>query len=678
MTIQGGGESRAMRFMPRMNNGFLLRRVVLVLVLLPLLAAMAWAGEPTDGQGNVGRTSYATLPFSDQIYAPCWGCSPYLVPGQLYFSANPASIFNNASSMLAARYGSAAMEASGVVPSAGAQRWEDTYDASFPVGTFPNAPSWLASDATSGGFPSDAAFVAWRNFITNHPQYWDVAYDGGTMPEQAGYFRAWGGQWGHISPLTPLDAVDCPPGMASCTYGDLFAYQWAQTSGLSGGYGVTMADFTESQPVQSSNSHDFNPRIVAAFAAATGLAVPSGSTAAQAQWIVANAQTAWNDYLSQGYGKFFAALAARMGAATGRQALLVAGGSVTPSWRRWVGTDQRILAQYVNPANYLCLWDEQVIQVGRGGGPQPAPVMQELAGFAVAAAREPLMRNGASLEADDAAYWAAISSYYPTLSASAQTEIGYKLLKRLWLWSAWAHIADRNGMVRRAMAFAARDYWDAGTLTALNPLTKLIQTIMPTQPFGPALYYSTAVERTLEQQSAAAVGVGGTVNVYLNNPVLQTFIDSGGVVGYYVSDAALPKIVKGHADAPSAWIVLNADGTLPASERNQLAAIAPIVTSRAALASLPNQPLAFTGGLTGFGFYDQNHRLIVVVSNPSSNATAGTLTGMMNLTHLSGTSYTATEMFTGATTHITAAGNRASVPLSVARWDTQVFAITSP
>ena len=46
-----------------------------------------------------------------------------------------------------------------------------------------------------------------------------------------------------------------------------------------------------------------------------------------------------------------------------------------------------------------------------------SPPMQELAGFVIAAAREPLMRNGANLEADDPAYWSAIAQFYPSLSS---------------------------------------------------------------------------------------------------------------------------------------------------------------------------------------------------------------------------------------------------------------------
>jgi hypothetical protein len=653
------------------------RRGLTAALLLTSVAAPAVAAEPTDGQGNLGRTSYRTLPFVSNVYANCWACSAYLEPGELYFQSNPNSFFNNAATMATARYGAAGQEAAGVLPTGNQQRWEDTYAASFPVGTFPKAPANVASDEESGNFASDGAFVAWRDFITNHPQYWDTAFDGGTMPSESTYFRAWGGQWGFISPLTPLDAADCPTGMTSCTWGDVFATRWAQTSVLSGGYNIALSDFGDSLPDRTSNVHDFNPRIVAKFAATSGLAVPSGSVSTQASWIVTNATPAWNDFLAQGYATFFNTLSNTIGAATGKQSLVIDQCGWSPSYRRWFGTDQRIIAKTIGPARYLCIWDDQMIQSGRYG-PIVRPPMQEVAGYVLAAAREPLIRNGGNIEADDSNYWSAISTFYPSLSATDQKEVGYKLLKRLWLWSSWAHIADRSGQVRRALAFTSRDYWDAGTLTALDPMTTLIQTIVPTRPFGPAIYYSVAVERAHEQQQGSSQGAGGAIYWYLAPEILQRFTDSGGVGGYFVSDAALGRIIRGSANAPSAWVVLDAGNDLPRSERKRLASIAPVVSSAAQLASLPNQPLSFTGGLTGFGFYDQTHRLIIVVTNPSTQPGAAAVSGTIKLAGLGGASLTATDLFSKAASSVSITGGHASLPVTLARWDTRAFVLTQP
>jgi hypothetical protein len=322
----------------------------------------------------------------------------------------------------------------------------------------------------------------------------------------------------------------------------------------------------------------------------------------------------------------------------------------------------------------MCIWDDQVIQLGRSG-PLANPPIGELAGYVLAAAREPAIRNGADLEADDAAYWSAIARFYPGLAAAAQQEVGLKLLKRLWVWSAWAHIADRSGKVRRALAFASRDYWDAGSLARLGPVAGLIHSIVPAHPFGAALYYSAAVERQVETIGAAAAAPGGVPETYLMPPVLQRFLDGGGSVGYYVSDAALP-FISGDA-APSAWVVLGAGDLLPSGERGALEAMAPVVTSAAALAALPNQPLRMSQGLAGFGFVSQTGQLIVVVSNPGTSAAAGDVTGMIKVLQAASGKYVVTELQSGARSAVQQADGAVSWKVDVARWDTQIFSVQS-
>jgi len=622
---------------------------------------------------TVGKTSYVSLPFVSQIYRPCWDCTFNQDPAQLFFSANPDSPFLNDALMAKVRALSAAQSAQGIVPTAGMQRWEDTYEASFPAGTFAGEPAWIQADRAHGKFPSLPEFVAWRDFIAARPQYADVAFDGGTMPPQPGYFRSWGAQWGYISPLTPMDNADCPPSRPqNCSWGDAFAYRWAETSERTGGYGIQLSDFTDGQPYQNT-LHDLNPRIVAAFAnTLPGKAAPGDSAPQQAAWINKNAYSAWTDFLDQGYAAFYATLAHDVQVATGHAALLIGQCGVSPSFKRTEAVDERIMAKVLSPDNFMCAWDDQVIQVGRGG-PLADPPMDELAGYILAAAREPLVRNGANLEADDAAYWSAIASFYPGLSAAAQQEVGLKLLKRLWVWSAWAHIADRNGEPRRALAFASRDYWDVGSLSRIGPAATLIHTIVPAHPFGAALYYSVAVERATETAAAAATPPGGVPATYLMPAMLQGFLDGGGTVGYYVSDAALPAL--GSANAPAAWVVLGAGAHLPESERTALQALAPIVTSAAQLAALPHLPLRISSGLAGFGFVSTAGLVTVVVSNPSSSASAGSVAGTVTVAEAKPGQYVVTELQTGATTVVTQANGHIAWPVDVSRWDTAIFSI---
>jgi len=651
------------------------------LLLAAFLAPQAWArqaaaSEPMSAQGEVGNTSYTSLPFQAQVYDLCFNCSPDLEPAELFFDANPKSPFSDPAKMAQTRQDVAGKEKEGVVPSAGIQRWEATFAASFPKGAFAGEPDWVGADRDKG-LDRMPEFAAWRDWIAAHPQYLDVAADGGTVPAA---FRAWGGSWGHISPLTPLDAKDCPPDIAAgCDWGDAYAWRWARSSAKTGAYRLILSDFSDSQPGFAANVHDFNPRIVAAFVAAgtpyeAGLSDMS-PVADRANWIVASHFNAWNDFNAAGYAKFYAALAARVGAATGRKALIVDQCGLTPAARRLFGTDARIVAKAMSPQNYVCMWDDHVIQADRTG-PIATPPIQELAGFVLAAAREPQVRNGANLEADDEAYWTAIAKFYPTLDPTAQHEVGQKLLKRLWIWSAWAHIADRSGKVRRAIAFASRDYWDGGKLTALDPMTSIIRSVVPTRPFGPALYYSAAVERAVEQTEAKKVGTRDMeIATYLPARDLQALIDGGAPVGYYVSDAALPALGKN--SAPSAWIVPGAEGLLPPAEQAALQAVAPVTSSADALAALPDQPLKLSKGLAGFGFYDATGKLVLVISNPATTPDAKAISGTVQLAKLDAADGTRQlrNLLTGAIQPVTVSMHAATFPVEVARWDTIVLSL---
>jgi hypothetical protein len=639
----------------------------------------ASASEPMSAEGDVGETSYTNLPFQKQVYDLCFNCSPDLEPAELFFQANPKSPFNDSAKMAQTREDATAKEKAGTIPSAGIQRWEATFAASFAKGTFASEPDWVDADRDKG-FSHMPEFIAWRDWIAGHPQYLDMAADGGTMPVA---FRAWGGSWGHISPLTPLDANDCPPdARGGCDWGDAYAWRWALSSAKTGAYGLILSDFSDSQPGFASNVHDFNPRIVAAFVAAgvpyDGDVSASSPLPDKANWIVSSHYDRWNDFIATGYAKFYAALIARVGAATGKKALIVDQCGLTSAARRLFGIDARIVVQQLPPRNYLCMWDDHVIQADRAG-PIVSPPIQELAGFVLAAAREPLIRNGANLEADDEAYRTAIAKFYPALSSQDQREVGDRLLKRLWIWSTWAHIADRSGKVRRAIAFASRDYWDGGSLAALDPLAKVLRSTVPARPFGPALYYSVAVERAIEQAAARKAGTrDDEIQTYLPAADLQELIDGGMPVGYYVSDAALGAIGKdGARNAPSAWIVPDGVGLLPPAEQTALQTVAPVATSAETLAELPDQPLKLPKGLSGFGFYDAGGALILVIGNPDTGPDAKSVSGTVQLAQLEGADgiRQVRNPLTGTSRQIAVSGHSAALPVNVARWDTIILSL---
>ena len=212
------------------------------------------------------------------------------------------------------------------------------------------------------------------------------------------------------------------------------------------------------------------------------------------------------------------------------------------------------------------------------------------------------------------------------------------------------------------MGFMSRDYWDGGTIDAT--VTRLIRTVVPTKPFGYALYYSTAAERAME----AKVPTSGDLNAtYMNPDILMNVKNGGGGVNYYVATAGLAKLQA--ASKPAAWLVL--DGTLSAAELDKLKAVAPVLTSLAAAKAYAKAPLTYSAGLTGTGFYDQNNRLIVTATNQSKAAVNGKIT----LKTLPAGTYGATDLFTNATVKFTVTAAGGALPLAVARWDTRAFAI---
>jgi hypothetical protein len=317
------------------------------------------------------------------------------------------------------------------------------------------------------------------------------------------------------------------------------------------------------------------------------------------------------------------------------------------------------MANVVGTANYICIWDDQTMQVGRSG----QSMIWGIGGMVLAAAREPDIRNGANLSADDDEFWRATATFWPNLSTADQHERGLKELKRVWLETAWSQVATREGTSRRAMAFMSRDYWDGGKLDA--KVTQLIRTIVPTKPFGFALYYSNAAERTQE----ARVPAHGDLNAtYMSPDILMNFKNGGGAVNYYVATAGLAKLQA--ASKPAAWLVL--DGPVPAAEMAKLKAIAPVLTSLGAAKTFANAPLTYTNGLTGIGFYDQNNRLIVTVTNQG----AGALNGKATLKSLPAGNYAATDLFTGAVIRFAVGTTGGALPVTVTRWDTRAFSIT--
>jgi len=640
-------------------------RDYILTTLVPLLSLLSGtvvagclAGHPNicaptiNAQGQVGRTNYETLPFASSIYGQSWGASPGLTPGNLFWQHG--SNFTNPQTMASARQYANGLTAKGIVPASGAQRWEDTYEASQPASLFPGEPSWIAADRQNLGLLNKPEFQAWVRWQKAHEKLFMLGADGG---QEGSDFRPWRGNWGHISPLMPLPEGDWPAGVTNAKYGDWYAFRWGETAQRSGAYGIMLSDFSDSQPVSPSFKIGFNPQVIAGFQAKLGRTIQGSDVPSKARYINTHYYSQWNDYLAEGYANFYAVLASRLSTA-GHPALIIDQCGQWPSARRLQGTDAHIIAHSMPSANYICIWDNQTMQVGRSG----QPMIWGIGGMVVAAAREPDIRNGGNLSADDDNFWQATGHFWGNLSWSDQHERGLKELKRAWLETAWSHIATRQGTVRRALAFMQRDYWDKGSVDPT--VERLIRGIVPTRPFGYALYYSLAAERNVE---TTVPEKGGSNATYMNPNRLLAFKDGGGPVGYYVSTAGLPALKP--AARPAAWIVL--DGRVPADELEKLRRIAPVLTSVEQAKRFSGARLVYSDHLSGMGFYDQHNRLIVTVSNLTDQG----LNGSVRVRGLPAGSYTATDLVMGAVVHFTVADGSSLMQFPITRWDTRIFVI---
>jgi hypothetical protein len=151
-------------------------------------------------------------------------------------------------------------------------------------------------------------------------------------------------------------------------------------------------------------------------------------------------------------------------------------------------------------------------------------------------------------------------------------------------------------------------------------------------------------------------------------------------LGYWVSDATDPSTLK-PADIPSAWLLYDSNH-LPAGELAKLQAVAPVYdlmnaggsgSLLGATAALAAGPVHATGtGLNMLAFVDQNNSVVVMVTNQdATDQNAGALVfndvtnGNFNLIGLLGT----------ASTTMTVTNNVATVPISVAAYDTVVYEI---
>jgi hypothetical protein len=462
------------------------------------------------------------------------------------------------------------------------------------------------------------------------------------------YFaRTWDGEiWfpnaGYITPLMPLDEADWPEGIPNANFGDWLGVKLGNFALHTHNRGLMAADFV----VGLYGAHiDFNHRVLDDFASWAGVNIPGETIRQRADVVVGTLWPEFSDYRSHKMANFYARMAKTIQAG-GR--VPVVGGQILPNpalARGW-GSDFRIYLEHLPAENWLF----QIELQSDWGRPVPE-YWESSSAIGLLAGRDPDIPLGAHMNSNDDSFWFAADM------AGISREWGVKSLKHQWLSVGWTHVATSEGGIRRAPLYYQRGYWDSGTVP--DEWVDLIYAHIPRKPWGPAIYYSVAIERTFDVSGNDWYRIAWAIPTFREDQSLPS--------GYFASDWSLDHL-QPHA-YPTCWLVYEAQH-LPALERAKLEAIAPVVGTTAD--ALQYSPLRFEGdGIGGFGFIDQNDSKIILVSNASKQA----VSGRMHLKGLPDGQHTLHGKLGTPTLEVVMASGVGSVDLNLPAGESWVFEI---
>jgi hypothetical protein len=575
------------------------------------------------------------VPFESNVLGQAWGAGGEAWPQQLFWQDVP---FNSEHyyDMLQSADG---LAGAGYVPVGGNVGWGyDLLNANGGWGVFNDF-------SKDGGYMQYAAWMDPREGT-----YFALGPDGTiSYPSQ-----------GYVSFSMPMLEDDLPDGSQPETFG-----KWAGESlgNLAVTYhlrGFLDADFFIGVYIPD----DYHPRLINSFESWAGVTVPGASVQARADYIGENLNTEWIDFVNAGQVSFLTEIGNTL-LANGVAPFSGGQLSFDPALSRATGSDPRAWKTQI-PGKY---WYFVVENETQGDRATPSDWTASYS-IGASASRVPDVPMGVDMDGfcGDSVLKAALYN------------------KHLWLSAGWTYIANIDGSVRRASQVFQRNNWDAATACADQ--VAVMRAHVPTHPFGPALYYSDNVARYFESPN-------DETSYYYFYPYLQRSIATltssspqpqyygvaqGINLGYWISDAVDPSTLK-PADIPSAWLLYDSS-RLPADELAKLQALAPVYdlmnaggsgTLLGATAALAAGPVHATGtGLNMLAFIDQNGSVILMVTNQdATDQNAGALV----FNNVSNGSFNLIGLLDTPSTTMTVANNTATVPISVAAYDTVVYEI---
>jgi len=529
-------------------------------------------------------------------YSQPWGAAGFSWPQMLFWQGN-AELAAKYNDMIGAADGT---ESDGRAPLLGTVAW------GFDLTAATGGGNGIEDRSTWDGYKQ---YAAW--FEPRKQDYWALN-DSGTI--------AYPGQ-GYVSFMMPMKHEDLDSGMdTNATFGD-----WAgKRLGLLANYihcrGAYAADFF----IGVAFGTDYHPRILQSFEQWTAqigkpVVLPNTDIPGKVAYISQNSPSLWYDFKSLKHSTFFAAIG-KVLLDSGKVPMVGGQISSDPALGRYWGNDLRLMAQTL-PAKYWSF----MVEVESAGDRDTPPEWTGAMSIGSNASLAPDISIGIMLDAQISDFWNA------NARAGHDKNWGLKYLKHVWLSSNWTHVANTDGSVRRAAQADMRSFWDAGTVDSLVWQTILAH--IPRHPFGPALYYSYAIEKSFEAPPPPNTDTPNyyyllvklTRDLGVSQPITTRPLVMQGVnIGYWVSDTAVSNLTA--ANKPTAWIVYESS-RLPSNERNALEAIAPVIDPEQNPAMLDSiGPVRVKGlGLNCLAFIDQNGSAVVMITNNSASSSKGTV-----------------------------------------------------
>ena len=530
----------------------------------------------------------------------------------------------------------------------------------------------LPGGANYGKFHNDGeeAFAAWVN---TRERYFAMDHQG-NMPAIGQAF---------ISPMMPLDQADWPNGIPNATYGDFMAYNFANFLIHTGARGMFLSDYLDGLP---GYDMDYNPRVLASFTAKTGLVIQGNTVPDKAAFIKSNYYKQWNDFKCQAYAHTYGSVARRFKQATGKSAFIGMQGA-----GRFNGQDVNMLEDSIVAGGGILVKINELQGDGQrelhsisSGLTSTLDLTSALPNSWIGVQMSASKALPVALDQEDITVPAALSTEFEleyftgpwtgsvarmTMPIGDRLEFINKYLKGHWLTVAWAHIANTDGTVRRAIQFYHPNYNQQGLVP--TDIEDKMNSIYPVRPFGNAFYYSRGTTNNFETKFSESWRPSFSAS------------GSGAVpVGYGFSTAAIDGFAKHPENRPTAIITSDLD-QMPAAELAKLKAIAPVYDAKDA-SRIPS-PIQFSGDVNGYAFVDQNGRTIIVAFRENSSRYKMHLKGIGDITckisfnGVQNGTYSMTDLHDNTKTYmLTVAKGIGTVDVPMSRWETRAFSSNIP